>query len=357
MTTPTLIAPAAGTVVGEVAGQLIALTYGDPVREYEALRERAMLVDRSERHRIAFAGEKAADTLTGLVTNDVLALAPGEGQYAAALTPKGKIIADVRIFRQPDRLLVDVPARAADGFMEMVRKYVNPRLARYTDVSPTLRAAGIFGTQSRRIVAELTALAAPALQVLPLYGHLTAQHPRGPVMVARVPDAGLEGYELFAAPEVLRELWPRAVTAGATPAGLEAWEVVRIEAGRPEWGIDVNDSTLPQEANLDELHAISYTKGCYTGQETVARIHFRGHVNRLLRGIRTKHDTPLPFGAQLVDATDRAVGEVRSATLSPRLGNIALAMVRREVDPGSALDCRWPGGHAQVTVWQLPFPL
>ncbi|HEX6631611.1 MAG TPA: glycine cleavage T C-terminal barrel domain-containing protein, partial [Gemmatimonadaceae bacterium] len=179
----------------------------------------------------------------------------------------------------------------------------------------------------------------------------------GPVIVARLPDAGLEGYELLASPEVLRELWRRAVTAGATPAGLEAWEVVRIEAGRPEWVIDVTDSTLPQEANLDELHAISYTKGCYTGQETVARIHFRGHVNRLMRGLRTTHDAPLPFGAQLVDATDRAVGDVRSATLSPRLGNIALAMVRREVEPGSMLDCRWPGGQAEVTVWQLPFPL
>ena len=357
MTTTTLLAPEGDTVVGEVAGQRIALTYGDPVREYEALRDGAMLVDRGERQRVVFAGDAAAETLTGLVTNDVLALEPGEGQYAAALTPKGKIIADVRIFRQADRLLVDVPPRAAQGFMEMVRKYVNPRLARYTDVSPTLRAVGVYGVQSRRIVAELTGLAAPALQLLPLYGHATAQHAHGPVIVARLPDAGLEGYELLASPEVLRELWRRAVTAGATPAGLEAWEVVRIEAGRPEWGIDVTDSTLPQEANLDELHAISYTKGCYTGQETVARIHFRGHVNRLMRGLRTTHDAPLPFGAQLVDATDRAVGDVRSATLSPRLGNIALAMVRREVEPGSMLDCRWPGGQAEVTVWQLPFPL
>ncbi|HEX6630342.1 MAG TPA: hypothetical protein VF048_04590, partial [Gemmatimonadaceae bacterium] len=137
MTTTTLLAPEGDTVVGEVAGQRIALTYGDPVREYEALRDGAMLVDRGERQRVVFAGDAAAETLTGLVTNDVLALEPGEGQYAAALTPKGKIIADVRIFRQADRLLVDVPPRAAQGFMEMVRKYVNPRLARYTDVSPT----------------------------------------------------------------------------------------------------------------------------------------------------------------------------------------------------------------------------
>jgi folate-binding protein YgfZ len=333
------------------------VSYGDPVVEYEALRAGCMLVDRGERQRLAFAGDKAADTLTGLVTNDVVGLEAGAGQYAAALTPKGKIVADLRVFRQPDRLLVDTSARAAEGWMATVRKYVNPRLARCTDLSEQLGDVGVFGAQSRRVAAELTGLNPGALQILPLYGHVVVQHARGPVVVARVPDAGLEGYELLAAPEVLRELWPRAVAAGATPTGLEAWEVARIEAGRPEWGLDITDGTLAQEANLDELHAISYTKGCYTGQETVARVHFRGHVNRHLRGLRTSHDLPLPYGAQLIDATGKAVGDVRSATLSPRLGNIALAMVRREVEPGAVLDCRWPGGQADVMVWQLPFPL
>jgi tRNA-modifying protein YgfZ len=355
--TTTVRWPIEGTTTTDVAGHTVAVSYGDPVTEYEALRAGCMLVDRGERHRLAFSGDKAAETLTGLVTNDVAGLAVGDGQYAAALTPKGKIIADLRIFRQADRLLVDTSARAAEGWTATVQKFVNPRLARYADLSEPLGDIGVFGAQSRRVTAELTGVSAAALQILPLYGHLVAQHARGPVLVARVPDAGLEGYELLAAPEVLRELWSRAVAAGATPTGLEAWEVARIEAGRPEWGLDITDGTLAQEANLDELHAISYTKGCYTGQETVARVHFRGHVNRHLRGLRTAHGAPLPYGAQLIDGTGKAVGEVRSATLSPRLGNIALAMVRREVEPGSTVDCRWSGGRADVTVWQLPFPL
>jgi folate-binding protein YgfZ len=358
MTTPAeLLLVAPGAVTGEVAGRPVVLGYGDPAREYEALRTGAMLVDRGERLRMAFAGEKAPETLTGLVTNDVVGLAVGDGQYAAALTPKGKIVADLRIFRQADRLLVDVPARAADGWTGLVRKFVNPRLARYTDLSETLRTVGVFGVQSRRIVSEATGLTASALQVLALHSHLTAHLPTGAVMVARVPELGLEGYELFGSAEALRTFWSRALEAGATPAGLEAWEVARIEAGRPEWGIDMDDTTLPQEANLEELHAISYTKGCYTGQETVARIHFRGHVNRHLRGLRTTAPEPLPLGAQLVDDTGRPVGDVRSATLSPRLGNIALAMVRREVEPGSSVQCRWAGGGADVTVWALPVPL
>lgn len=351
------ISDAPGMLAGEVAGRPVVRTYGDPVREYEALRTGAMLVDRGARLRMTFTGPQAVETLTGLVTNDVVSLLPGDGQFAAALTPKGKIVADVRIFRQADRLLLDVPPRAADGWMELVRKFVNPRLARYVDVSDTLSDIGLFGVHSRRIVGELTGISAAALQAMPLYSHLTTQCTEGPLIVARVPDAGLEGYDLIAAPDVLRALWTRAVDAGATPTGLEAWDIVRIEAGRPEWGVDIGDSTLPQEANLDDLHAISYTKGCYTGQETVARIHFRGHVNRHLRGLRTTAAEPLPIDAQLVDGTGRPVGDVRSSTLSPRLGNIALAMVRREVEPGSTIDCRWPAGGAEVTVWPLPFPL
>ncbi len=121
------------------------------------------------------------------------------------------------------------------------------------------------------------------------------------VMVARVPDAGVEGYELFVPFEIFDRVWESAVSRGATPAGLGAWEIARVEAGRPEWGIDIDDSTIPQEANFDELDAISYTKGCYIGQEVVARVHFRGHVNRHLRGLRAAGSEAPPTGAQLFD--------------------------------------------------------
>lgn len=344
------------TATGD-AERAVVRDYGDVAREYEALRNGAMLVDRSDRSRMTFAGAQALQTLGGLVTNDVASLAPGEGQYAAALTPKGKILADVRVFHLADTALVDVPPRAAEGWTAMIRKYVNPRLARYTDVSAALDDVGIFGANSRRIVSELTGIPADSLHALPSYSQLTASLPDGEVTVFRSPDAGLEGYELFGDRALLRALWSGAAEAGATPAGRDAWEVVRIEAGRPEWGVDMSDATLPQEANLDELHAISYTKGCYTGQETVARIHFRGHVNKHLRALRSTAPEPLPADAQLLDDTGRAVGDVRSATLSPRLGNIAIGMVRREIEPGTTLPCRWPGGGTEVTVWPLPFPI
>jgi folate-binding protein YgfZ len=129
-----------------------------------------------------------------------------------------------------------------------------------------------------------------------------------------------------------------------------------VEAGRPEWGLDVDDATIPQEANLDDLHAISYTKGCYVGQEVVARVHFRGHVNRHLRGL-VLGDGPLPpMRASLHDGSGKVVGEVRSGVLSPRLGAIALAMVRREIEPGSTVSVQWLGGEASADVVRLPFP-
>jgi len=350
--------------MGETAGRPVVLDYGDPAAEYAALRSGAMLVDRSYRARYRVTGPKAAETITGLVTNDVLGLAPGHGLYAAALTAKGRIVADMRIYALPEDmlpggLLLDVPPRASAGWAELVRKYVNPRLATCRDESAAMRAVGVFGTQARRIVAELTGLNATALGVSPPYVLATAHVGVAAVIVARVPDLGVEGYEMYAPAESASTLWDGLRAAGATPAGLAAWEVARIEAGRPEWGLDVDDGTIPQEANLDELHAISYTKGCYTGQEVVARVHFRGHVNRHLRGLHFHAagpgDTLPPGRAPLFDAAGKAVGDVRSTVRSPRLGAIGIAMVRRESRPDDVLTARWEGGEVPATVRGLPF--
>ena len=356
MTTPQRVQVMdAGTLV-DVGGHAVVLTYSNVAAEYDALRTRTIVIDRSQRARTRITGTRAAETLTGLVTNDVDALEPGHGQYAAALTPKGKIIADVRIFRDDDSLIVDTGPRAAEGWAGVLRKYVNQRLAPYRDETTTLRDVGVFGPNARHVVAGVTGANAAALSVLPLYGHATVAVDGARVLVARVPDLGVEGFELFMPAEAFDTIWRLALDAGAEPAGLAAWEVARVEAGRPEWGLDIDDNTIPQEANFDELHAISYTKGCYTGQEVVARVHFRGHVNRHLRGLRVAGAEPPPMAAQLIDGSGRPVGEVRTGVSSPRLGGIALAMVRREIEPGTSLSVRWDGGEAQADVSALPFP-
>ena len=342
--------------VGEIGGRSVVLSYAGVATEYEALHRHAVVFDRSHRGRMRLSGATAGEMLTGLVTNDVLSLASGQGQYAAALTPKGKIIADLRIFRDESSLLVDAPPRANESWMSTVRKYVNPRLAAYSDESATLRDVGVFGVAARLVVGEMTGVSSSALGVLPAYAHVSVEIEGARVMVARVPDLELEGFELFAPAEIYEVLWERALAAKATPGGLDTWEIARVEAGRPEWGVDIDESTLPQEANFEELHAISYTKGCYTGQETVARVHFRGHVNKHLRGLRAASPEPPAPRAELFDATGKSVGDVRSTAPSPRLGGIAIGMVRREIEAGASLVARWEGGEARVDVAHLPFP-
>jgi folate-binding protein YgfZ len=346
----------------ELAGKSVVLTYSNVGAEYEALRRRAIVVDRSHRGRMRFSGAKAADVLTGLVTNDVGVLQPGQGQYAVALSPKGKVVADMRVLRTEDSYLTDASPRSRDGWKGIVKKYVNPRLAKYADESDAMRTIGIYGVQARHVIEQMTGIGAAALGIMPSYTHVSVSKDGAAIIVMRSPDLELEGFDLFVPADAFEKVWAAAVHARATPAGQAAWEIARVEAGRPEYGVDMDDATIPQEANLDAFDAVSYTKGCYTGQEVVARVHFRGHVNRTLRGLKLTGALP-PARAALFDATNKAVGELSSGVASPRLGAIGLGMVRREVETGATLTARWPteaagdksAGEAQAEVVALPF--
>jgi folate-binding protein YgfZ len=322
------------------------------MNEYSALHNGALFFDRSDRARTRISGPKAAELLTGMVTNDVSALVVGEGQYAAALTPKGKIVADLRIFALEDSILVDTSAAAASGWKDMVRKYVNPRIAPYHDVTSELSDLGVFGRSSRSILSRVMGIDDSDLTALPPYGSIARMFGDVKAIVARVPEMDIDGFEIFLPSEAADSFKAAMAAAGVAVGSRDTWEIARIESGRPQWGADMDDSTLPQEANLDELGAISYTKGCYIGQETVARVHFRGHVNRTLRRLRfVTRPAPLK-GAELVDETGKVIGDLRSVALSPRYGGVALGMVRREVQPGTTLQARWSGGECSIQVEQ-----
>jgi folate-binding protein YgfZ len=318
--------------------------------EYAALRSGALLIDRSDRVRFRFGGPRASELLTGLVTNDVLGLSPGHGQYAAALTPKGKIAADLRVFADEDGLLTDTSFRAAQGWRDIVKKYVNPRVAPYRDITAETRQLGVFGARSGKLVAMATGVSWEALSVLQPYSHLTAEIGGGSAMVVRVPELEIEGFEVIAPAAVESQLRSRLLSGVALAGGPNAYQVARVEAGWPEWGIDMNETTLAQEANLDALGAISYTKGCYTGQETVARVHFRGHVNKFLRRLHFVSASVPPMSAELTDDSGNVVGDVRSVALSPRIGGVAIAMVRRDVAAGTTLNAKWEGGECTVQI-------
>jgi folate-binding protein YgfZ len=322
------------------------------MNEYSALHNSALFFDRSDRMRMRISGPKAAELVTGMVTNDVSGLRPGEGQYAAALTAKGKIVADLRIFALDEGLLIDANSAAAVGWKEMVRKYVNPRIAPYHDLSAELSDIGVFGRTSRTVVAKVTEIDDKDLATLPHYGHISRSDDGSTIIVVRAPEMDAEGFEIFVPSARVEEIKTSLRAQGVAEGTFDTWEIARIESGRPSYGVDIDESTLPQEANFDDLGAISYTKGCYIGQETVARVHFRGHVNRFLRKLRFVSRPAPPRGAELVDEGGKGIGDIRSVALSPRYGGVGLGMVRREIVPGTTLQAKWEGGECSVQVEQ-----
>jgi folate-binding protein YgfZ len=309
-----------------------------------------LLFDRSDRLLMQFTGPKAAESLTGLVTNDVLGLRGGDGQYACALTAKGRIIADVRILAVVgedgaiDRLLVDTSAAAGVGFAGMIRKYVNPRTAKYADLSMSMSCLTVAGDGA---LALLEGAAEEPERLSPLIEGVRFTH-REVVfggVAARVvvlPDLGsTPAFDLHVAAEQAASLLAMLAERGAVVHAMSEWHRRRVLAGWPDWGQDMDEGTLAQEANMDALQAISYRKGCYTGQETVARVHFRGHVNRTLRKLWFDDGSLPTTGTSLMGESDAVVGDTRSTALVGDGRGTGIAMVRREVPDGAEL--RWVG--------------
>lgn len=323
--------------------------------DYEAFHDGAAIVDLSDRGRMRFHGNGAKDALNGLLTCDVAPLTNGHGAYGAALTNKGKVIADVSVFAMDESFLVEVPNAVWPAWKDLVNKFVNPRLSKRTDETDLTCELGIFGPRAADIIASMTGSEVAPIDELPMYSHLTLSVDTVMVNVARIPDFGVEGYRLLAVRDAFDGIREGAVALGGRVVGAAAIEAARIEAGRPLWGVDMDDSTLPQEANLEALNAISYTKGCYTGQEVVARLHFRGHVNKRVVGLRVDGSAVPPRGTTVLGAEGKEVGEVRSAVLSPRFGPIALAMLRREVNVGDSVAFAIDGADTKAVVSALPF--
>ena len=284
--------------------------------EYELATTAAAAVDRSYRGKLRLTGAEVAEFLQGQVSNDVEALAPGEGCYAALLTAKGKVRADCRILRGTDWFLLDFEPQAMPVFRHMVDVYGLGRDVRGEDVT-RLRLVSVIGPEARGGEPEHSFTeAGGVLRVATDLGYdLVGEHVDAPA----------------------REV-PEAVA-----------ECLRIEAGRPRLGFELGDDVIPQEAGINE-RAISFTKGCYVGQETVARLFYKGKPNRHLRGLRLGE--PAERG-EAVRLGERQVGAVGSACVSPAHGPIALALIRREAGPGSVVEV----GDARIPaeVVELPF--
>jgi folate-binding protein YgfZ len=307
-----------------------------PTSEYRTATEACGLLDRSERGKLALTGGDAKTFLQGQVTNDVEALTPGSGCYAAFLTPKGKMLGDLRVLDTGEELLLDTERAALQALFNMIRRFSIGYDAQLHKRTLERGLISLIGPEADAIV--------PGVE--------PAEHAHGMVGLAGVPARAIRtdlGIDLLCDAAATAELRTALESLGALAVSDAVAECLRIEHGRPRYGVDLDDTVIPQEAGLNE-RAVSFTKGCYVGQETVARLFYRGKPNRHLRGLRAA--TPVAAGDELLYG-ERVAGRVTSAVVSPRLGPIALAFVRREAPPGSAVTVGQGAVAAEVV--ELPF--
>lgn len=353
---------AAGAIFG-AEDRAVVRSYGDPQTEYVALRNGAGLTERSDRVLFRMWGRDPIRMLNGLITNDLAALAEGRAVYGAMLTARGRIISDVRVFRsaaegEPE-LLIDVPELAATEVAAHLRKFVPPLFARWESLAGRFAILGCYGPRSGELLSRWLDAELPASEDALL--QLEWQGASLTVIATAIAGDGA-GYDLVIPAEQAADLWRALVqsdAAGARPVGFAALECARIEAGRPRFGIDFSEETLPAEAfeaTGQMKRAISFSKGCYTGQEVVVRIAHRGRVNRHLRGLLLgEAPTPAAKTPLFEGGSDREIGWTTSAALSPRMGQtIALGYVRREFEPGAVVHLGAPDG-LPVEVVEVPF--
>ncbi len=305
--------------------------------QYRQLREECGLLDRSARGKLLFAGPDAAEYLQGQLTNDVEALQAGEGCYSALLDRKGHMQADMRVLRpQLEEIWIDTEAVALEATRGHLEMYKIGREVELSDVTAERAILSLIGPRSAEIAGT------PPLPEFSCEETSMA----GIDILAAGTRQGIDLVAPIAGVERLREA---LLGAGAAEVGAEAAEILRVEAGIPRFGAEMGTETMPAEAGIVDA-AVSFTKGCYIGQETVARLHYKGRPNRLLRGLRL--DAPTEPGAGLRLA-EKEVGRIGTSCVSPARGPIALAIIRREAEPGAELAVGEDGVKAHVV--DLPF--
>ena len=304
--------------------------------QYRVVREAAGVLERSDRRSLLVSGPEAADYLQGQLTNDVEVLAPGEGCYAALLDRKGHMQGDMRVLRTEEGLRIDTEAVAGDAVLRHLSMYKVGREVAVEETTGELSVLSVIG---------------PASEQIAIGGPAGPEHAHRPAEVGGAPCIAVGtdlGVDLLVSPDAAEAAVAALARRGAELVSEAAAEIARVESGRPRFGHEMTTATIPQEAGINE-RAVSFSKGCYIGQETVARLHYRGKPNRHLRGLRLS--APAADGDP-VRLGERELGAIGTAVISPARGPIALAILRREAEPGTAVDV---GSATTAEVVALPF--
>ena len=320
---------------------------------YRAARQRAAAFVRADRARIVLSGEDRRSYLQGLLTNDIAALTAGSGCYAAYLTAQGRMIADLFVYELGDAILLSVPAAVKDTLVARFDQFIFSEDVRIGDVTDAFAEIAVVGPVAAALVAAVVGESADRLAALGEHGNLRVDVNGSAAIVVGAADLGEPGFGVFVERTRAEATLAALVEAGAAALDAETAEAIRIEGGVPRFGADMDEDTIPLEAGI-EGRAISFTKGCYVGQEVIIRVMHRGHgrVARRLVGLLVDGEAP-PRPGTAVRREDKEIGQVTSSAWSPALERpIALGYVHRDfVEPGTVVSV----GDARATVSALPF--
>ena len=329
--------------------------FANPIEEHHAVRTGAGIIDLSYRGRFWLTGEDRATFLHRINSNDVEGLEVGEGNCATMLTNRGKIISDMKVCAFEDGIGITTNAETTEILFKELDKYIIADDVNLEDCTDRTGVIATHGPKSMHLVHTCLGIDVTGLRE---YHSVCHEVDGRSIACTRSDETGEIGYELYVAAESMGWLWDTLLATGrefdAKPIGLTALNSLRIEAGIPRYGAELTDSVIPLEAELE--HAIDFEKGCYIGQEIVARMKYRGHPNRLLRGFEIECDTP-PAQNDLIFGNDKEIGWITSAVSSPSLDKtIALGYVRMAyTDAGSKVKIMAGDEAVNATVAVLPF--
>ena len=296
-----------------------------------AVREGAAIGAISPRAQVAVAGPDRATFLQGLLTNDIQAIAEGSGCYAAWLSPQGRMLTDMHVLQSAGMILLDVPAAQASAVLARLDQFLFSEDVRVESLAEAMTGVWIHGPQAALVIEHITQ-GLNGLGEWKDYRHDTATFEGNPVSVARIDQVGVPGYCVFLPRAAETQFVAAAVAAGAKVVGFEALDAARIEAGYPLYGVDMTDDTIPLEAGIEE-RAISFTKGCFVGQEVVIRVMHRGAGRVVKKLVGLKLSTNAAVGSKILSG-EREIGALTSVARSSRLGVIALGYVHRDFTTG-----------------------
>ncbi|MGH7767981.1 MAG: aminomethyltransferase family protein [Candidatus Binatia bacterium] len=340
----------------EQDGWILPARFGAPIKEYEAVRSAVGLLDLCDYAAVELTGPDCVFYLQGMITNDVKSLCPGAGMYAAVVDVNGKILADLRVLCVENStfvLLMREPLK--DKVITQLNKYL---VADDVEIVDHAGRYGLISLQGPHALLLLTAVAPHQDPPVHMVHHRLLRVGDRPLRAIRSTHTGEEGFDLLIQSGDLRFVASELERAGTALAfrwtGLEALEILRVEAGLPRYGVDMDEDNLLLETGLDS--AVSFNKGCYVGQEVIERVRSRGHVNRKLAGIALKGESPAQRGDK-IHADGKEIGRITSAVFSPRLNHaIALGYIHRGyLQTGTSVSIDRDGAEVGGTVTTLPF--